>query len=88
MYDTLDIQRDHLGLIKDCARLLAYGGVLWFSVNRSQFSLDERGLSKAGLYWEDLTAKTIPQDFARRPKIHRCWRITREKIAGEDGKIR
>ncbi len=26
---------------------------------------------------EDLSAATIPRDFARNPRIHNCWRIRR-----------
>ena len=32
-----------------------------------------------GTVSEDLTAATIPKDFARNPRIHNCWRISRKR---------
>jgi len=55
--------------------LLASGGVLYFSTNFRRFKLDREAL--AGLNCEDISAATIPEDFARDQKIHYCWRITR-----------
>jgi len=82
MSDTLDVQRDHVRLIVGTARLLAPGGILLFSTNRSKFKIDTAGL--AGLAIEDISAQTIPRDFERNPKIHRCWKIRRyEKGSGE-----
>ena len=34
-------------------------------------------MERAGLAWEDVTARTIPQDFARSPRIHRCFLLRR-----------
>jgi 23S rRNA (guanine2445-N2)-methyltransferase / 23S rRNA (guanine2069-N7)-methyltransferase len=28
---------------------------------------------------EDISAATIPQDFARNPRIHRAWRLQRRR---------
>ncbi|GAB4247327.1 MAG: bifunctional 23S rRNA (guanine(2069)-N(7))-methyltransferase RlmK/23S rRNA (guanine(2445)-N(2))-methyltransferase RlmL [Thermoleophilia bacterium] len=75
MEGTLDIQRDHAALITAAARLLDSGGVLLFSTNLRRFKLDP--VSLAGLHAEDITAATIPRDFRRNPRIHRCWKITR-----------
>ncbi|MHB8667812.1 MAG: bifunctional 23S rRNA (guanine(2069)-N(7))-methyltransferase RlmK/23S rRNA (guanine(2445)-N(2))-methyltransferase RlmL [Burkholderiales bacterium] len=75
MEDTLDIQRDHIMLIKDSAALLEAGGVLIFSTNLRRFKLDRAAL--AGLAVEDITRKTIPKDFERDPKIHQCFRVSR-----------
>ena len=74
MEDTLDIQRDHVALISDAAALLEPGGTLVFSTNYRRFKIDRTGL--APLKTEDITRQTLPQDFARNPKIHRCFRIT------------
>ena len=41
MDDTLDIQRDHAGLIRDAMRVLSPGGTLIFSNNLRSFRLDE-----------------------------------------------
>lgn len=73
MEGTLDIQRDHVGLIRDAAALLAPGGVLYFSTNLRSFRLDAEALG--GLEPRDITPETIPPDFARRPRVHACWRV-------------
>lgn len=75
MAETLDVQRDHVALIHDAAALLARDGVLIFSTNFQRFRLDRERL--ADLVIEDITRRTIPEDFKRNPKIHRCFRITR-----------
>ncbi|MDX1252500.1 MAG: bifunctional 23S rRNA (guanine(2069)-N(7))-methyltransferase RlmK/23S rRNA (guanine(2445)-N(2))-methyltransferase RlmL [Gammaproteobacteria bacterium] len=77
MADTLDIQRDHVALIKAAVRLLASGGVLIFSNNFQRFKMDREAL--AGLTIEDITRATLPKDFERNPRIHNCWRITRKR---------
>lgn len=73
MDGTLDLQRDHAELIHDAVKLLAPGGVLYFSSNRRGFKLDAASL--AGLKIEDITAQTLDEDFRRPPPPHRCWRI-------------
>ena len=73
MDGTFDVQRDHVDLIRATAALLAPGGVLYFSANLRSFRLDRAALT--GLSAEDITAKTIPEDF-RNQKIHQCFRIT------------
>ncbi len=75
MSETLDVQRDHVGLIRATLRLLAPGGVLIFSNNRRRFQIDQEAL--ADLTLTDLSAATLPRDFARNPRIHHCWRIQR-----------
>jgi len=77
MDGTLDIQRDHMALIRAAERVLAPGGTLVFSTNMRKFKLDEEGLAAAGLGAEDITAATIPPDFARNAKIHRCYLLRR-----------
>jgi len=74
MRDTLDIQRDHPQLIMACTRLLARGGVLYFSTNLRSFKLDDA--ATAGLEGEEISARTVPDDFRNR-RIHRCWRFKR-----------
>jgi 23S rRNA (guanine2445-N2)-methyltransferase / 23S rRNA (guanine2069-N7)-methyltransferase len=79
MEEEFDIQRDHANLIRQCAQLLAPGGVLYFSNNRRGFKLDLAALE--GLQVEDITAQTLDEDFRRLPPPppHRCWRILRPK---------
>jgi 23S rRNA (guanine2445-N2)-methyltransferase / 23S rRNA (guanine2069-N7)-methyltransferase len=75
MQGTLDIQRDHVHLIEAAANLLEPGGDLLFSCNFRRFRLDTEAL--AGYDIEDLSAATIPRDFARNPRIHQCFRLRR-----------
>ena len=58
MEDTLDIQRDHMELIRNAAALLEPEGILIFSTNLRRFKLDREAL--AGLEIEDITRRTIP----------------------------
>ncbi len=71
--DDFDVQRDHVRLLKLCAARLAPGGLILFSNNYRRFKLDESELD--GLDIKDISAQTIPLDFARHPRIHRCWEI-------------
>ncbi|MCB1737825.1 MAG: class I SAM-dependent methyltransferase, partial [Gammaproteobacteria bacterium] len=74
MEETLDVQRDHVGLIRACMARLTPDGVLVFSNNLRGFRLDEEALSE----WlvRDISRQTLPLDFKRRPNIHRCWDIS------------
>ncbi len=74
MEGTLDLQRDHVGLLRDVIALTRPGGVIYFSTNRRGFSLDPSGFS--GCDVEEITARTIPEDF-RGTEIHRAWRAVR-----------
>lgn len=76
MADVLDIQRDHVGLIKRCVELLTPGGTLYFSTNFQRFKLDSEALESFDI--DDISLSTLDPDFKQRPKIHYCWMI-REK---------
>jgi len=73
MEGTLDVQRDHVGLLQHTARLLTPGGLLVFSTNYTRFDLEVAALP--GLQIEDISRATIPKDFERNAKIHRCYLI-------------
>ena len=75
MQETLDIQRDHLALIRAAGRLLSPGGTLIFSTNFRRFRLDQEGLAEFVV--EDLSRATLPKDFERNPRIHQCFKLTR-----------
>ena len=72
--DDFDVQRDHVRLLRAAVARLAPGGVLYFSNNFRRFRLDEAAIA-AFAQVEDISATTIPPDFARNPRIHRAWRI-------------
>ncbi len=73
MQGVLDIQRDHGALIEQCMRLLAPAGLLVFSTNAQRFQLDP----DVGLRYvvSDICAATLPRDFERNPRIHRCFEL-------------
>ena len=76
MEDVFDIQLDYIALINHASKLLTPTGTLYFSTNFRRFKFDLTQFS--GLNITDITLKTIPEDFARDPKIHYCWQITRQ----------
>lgn len=73
MEGVLDIQRDHVALIRSTMRLLADNGTLIFSNNFRGFKLDTEALADFNI--EDITSRTVPPDFARNPGIHHTWLI-------------
>ena len=79
MQGVLDVQRDHVALIRDCVEILAAAGELLFSTNLRSFRLDAGAL--AGLNIADISAQTVPPDF-RNKKIHKCWQICRYEGRG------
>jgi 23S rRNA (guanine2445-N2)-methyltransferase / 23S rRNA (guanine2069-N7)-methyltransferase len=68
---VLDVQRDHAGMIRRAMALLRPAGRLVFSTNYSRFKLDEQIIARHAV--EDLTDASIPEDFARNGRIHRCF---------------
>ena len=74
MEDVLDVQRDHVFLIRSCLRILTPGGKLFFSTNCRTFQLDAKAFSEATI--KDLTRATTAFDFEGR--LDRlCYLITR-----------
>jgi len=72
MLDILDVQRDHVTLVTQAMKILAPGGVLYFSNNLRSFELDA---SLPILYSvEEISHLSVPEDF-RNKKIHRCFAI-------------
>ncbi len=76
MEHDFDIQRDHVPLIQSVARLLAPDGILLFSNHFRKFKMDEAGLPDYRC--DNISKKTLPLDFARDPRFHNSWRITRK----------
>lgn len=72
MNEVLDIQVDHVNLIRSCMRLLSENGVLFFSTNYTGFKLDTGALSSYVI--KDITRATTPFDFEGRLK-RVCFRI-------------
>lgn len=74
--DDFDIQREHVRLLAAAVARLSRDGVLYFSNNYRRFRLDEQAVAGFASV-EDITPRTIAPDFARNPRIHRCWRLRR-----------
>ena len=74
MQRTLDIQRDHPELLERCGRLLAAGRGAVFLHQPAQ--LPSRCGGGCGLQGEEISARTVPEDFRNR-RIHRCWQFSR-----------
>jgi 23S rRNA (guanine2445-N2)-methyltransferase / 23S rRNA (guanine2069-N7)-methyltransferase len=73
MEGVLDITRDHAALIDSCMAVLAPAGLLVFSTNAQKFKLDPSVSDRYDV--RDVSAATVPRDFARNPRIHRCFDI-------------
>jgi 23S rRNA (guanine2445-N2)-methyltransferase / 23S rRNA (guanine2069-N7)-methyltransferase len=73
--DDFDVQRDHARLLKLCVSRLAPDGLILFSNNARRFKLERDALGDCDV--RDITASTIPFDFARNPRIHACFEIVR-----------
>lgn len=74
MKEVLDTQRDHVDLLNQVIYATIPGGTIYFSTNYRSFKLDASALK--GVEIEDLSLRTIPQDF-RDKKIHRCYKMQR-----------
>jgi len=73
MEGVLDVQRDHVGMIRRSLKLLRPGGRLVFSTNYTRFKLDAAALEDLAI--SDISAETIPKDFERHARIHRCYEV-------------
>lgn len=69
-----DIQADHPELIHHALRQMKHGGVLYFSTNFREFTLQQSRIRATRI--DNITLDSIPQDF-RNKKIHHCWRIVK-----------
>lgn len=77
MESTWDVQRDHVKLLTNAYRRLNNGGVVVFSNNLRSFKLDNDALEAVGFSVENISSKTLTEDFKRNPKIHQCWLLTK-----------
>jgi 23S rRNA (guanine2445-N2)-methyltransferase / 23S rRNA (guanine2069-N7)-methyltransferase len=71
MEGVLDVQRDHVGMIRRSMQLLRPAGRLVFSTNYTRFKLDADSLGDLAI--EDISAATVPKDFERHARIHKCF---------------
>ena len=72
MAGVLDIQRDHVALVRAARDLLDPGGELYFSTNLRTFRLDPALAGDPACV--DITRQTLPEDFRDR-RVHHAFRI-------------
>ena len=75
MDTVFDLQQGYIHLVEKCADLLTPDGILFFSTNFRRFKFNPAAFP--GLRSESISRKTIPQDFARDPRVHQTWKIVR-----------
>ncbi len=75
---TFDIQTDHPVLLRLAMQHLAKEGLLVFSTNFSKFKLDEALLHEYAIH--EISDETIPRDFKRNSRIHRCWEFRHQEV--------
>jgi 23S rRNA G2069 N7-methylase RlmK/C1962 C5-methylase RlmI len=74
MDGTFDVQRDHPALLVAVARVMAPGGVIWFSTNLRTFEFAPPARLAPTWTITDESHATIPPDFRDR-RIHQAFRI-------------
>ncbi|HEY5849170.1 MAG TPA: bifunctional 23S rRNA (guanine(2069)-N(7))-methyltransferase RlmK/23S rRNA (guanine(2445)-N(2))-methyltransferase RlmL [Lysobacter sp.] len=74
--EDFDVQAEHVRLLRAAVERLADDGALYFSNNFRRFRLDEAAIAQFA-ECVDISAQTIPPDFERNARIHRCWRLKR-----------
>jgi 23S rRNA (guanine2445-N2)-methyltransferase / 23S rRNA (guanine2069-N7)-methyltransferase len=80
MEGVLVVERDLPELIETCAQLLAPDGLIVFSTNAQRFRLAEHLSARYQI--RDVSAATLPKDFERNPRIHRCYELRARYPAG------
>ncbi len=73
MDQMFDVQEDYPFLIFQSLKLLAPGGIIFFSTNSRKFAFDPTLFETC--FIQEISHKTLPIDFSD-PKIHRCWKIS------------
>jgi 23S rRNA (guanine2445-N2)-methyltransferase / 23S rRNA (guanine2069-N7)-methyltransferase len=70
--EDFDVQRQHVELLRACASRLTRDGVIVFSNHFRRFRIDSIALAPE-LDIEDVSARMLPFDFARDPRIHQVF---------------
>ncbi|HER63079.1 MAG TPA: bifunctional 23S rRNA (guanine(2069)-N(7))-methyltransferase RlmK/23S rRNA (guanine(2445)-N(2))-methyltransferase RlmL [Desulfobacteraceae bacterium] len=65
------VQEDHEKLLRLSMQRLSRDGLLVFSTNFRKFSMAESLEKEFDV--REISAATIPEDFKKNPRIHRCW---------------
>ncbi len=76
MVESFEVERDQIGLVDSCMKLLKENGVLYFSCNKRTFRIASEITEKYQVI--NITKDTIPMDFHDQ-KIHHCFEISHRK---------
>jgi 23S rRNA (cytosine1962-C5)-methyltransferase len=76
MLDSFDVQKDYVTILKHCEKMLSKNGKILFSCNLRSFKFANELFTEKFVI-EDITKKTLPQDF-RNEKIHHAWILTKK----------
>ncbi len=76
--ETWSVQRDHVEMLDGVGHLLEDDGIVVFSCNLRTFKPDVEELAARGLAMADVSAATIPHDFLRTPRIHKCYLLVKQ----------
>jgi 23S rRNA (guanine2445-N2)-methyltransferase / 23S rRNA (guanine2069-N7)-methyltransferase len=71
--EDFEVARDHAELLLALRGLLTRDGVIVFATHARRFHLDPA--LERDFEIRDITAKTVPEDFRRDPKVHRCYEL-------------
>lgn len=72
-----ELQRDHARLLAAAARVMSPTGKVVFACELRGFTINRDALATAGLAVEDVSAQTLPHDFARSGKDYHCYLLQR-----------
>lgn len=71
-----EVAAQHAEVLELTSRLLAPGGVIYFSTNYRRFKLDDARVAAAGFMTREISRRTVPPEY-RNTRIHRCWRLVK-----------
>jgi len=74
MTGRFDVLRDDAELLHSVATVCRRGASVYFSTSRHKFRLESDAATSVGFSIEDISAKTVPEDFRHR-RPHRCWKL-------------
>ncbi len=71
---SFDVKRDQVALLSNLTRHLKDQGTVIFCTNCRDFKLDET-IKEYGFEVENISYKTLPEDFSRNKRIHTCFKL-------------
>ena len=72
-----ELQRDHVDLLRQVARVLSPTGTIVFAFEARDVRLDQGSLRDQGFSVTDASSQTLPPDFVRSARQHHCYLLER-----------